>query len=62
MGNAEVALEDDDSISPAVKHPPRIKFKWPDKTARYIMNVSTIFQCGNYHNFTTRICNSLMHI
>ncbi|XP_062204360.1 large ribosomal subunit protein bL19cz-like [Phragmites australis] len=39
VGNAEVALEDDDSSSPAVEHPPRIKFKRPDKTARHIMNI-----------------------
>ncbi|TVU11008.1 hypothetical protein EJB05_44572 [Eragrostis curvula] len=38
-GNAEVALEEDDSTSPAVEHPPRIKFKRPDKTARHIMNI-----------------------
>ncbi|KAK3147109.1 hypothetical protein QOZ80_3BG0278150 [Eleusine coracana subsp. coracana] len=39
VGNAEVALEEDDSTSPAVEHPPRIKFKRPDKTARHIMNI-----------------------
>ncbi|KAL6600319.1 hypothetical protein ACP70R_045119 [Stipagrostis hirtigluma subsp. patula] len=39
VGNAEVALEEDDSSSPAVEHPPRIKFKRPDKTARHIMNI-----------------------
>ena len=39
-GNAaEVASDSDDSTSPAVEHPPRIKFKRPDKTARHIMNV-----------------------
>jgi large subunit ribosomal protein L19 len=40
VGNAaEVASDLDDSTSPAVEHPPRIKFKSPDKTARHIMNV-----------------------
>uniref|UniRef100_A0A0A9DP34 50S ribosomal protein L19 n=1 Tax=Arundo donax TaxID=35708 RepID=A0A0A9DP34_ARUDO len=39
VGNAEVALEGDDSSSPAVEHPPRVKFKRPDKTARHIMNI-----------------------
>jgi len=36
---AEVASDSDDSTSPAVEHPPRIKFKRPDKTARHIMNI-----------------------
>ncbi|CAO2042131.1 unnamed protein product [Urochloa humidicola] len=39
VGNAEVASSEDDSITPAVEHPPRIKFKRPDKTARHIMNI-----------------------
>ncbi|KAM3293651.1 hypothetical protein ACQJBY_036914 [Aegilops geniculata] len=39
VGTAEVASDDDDSSSPAVEHPPRIKFKRPDKTARHIMNI-----------------------
>jgi hypothetical protein len=46
LGNAEVALEEDDSTSPAVEHPTRIKFKRPDKTARHIMNVSAMFIVG----------------
>ncbi|KAK8459556.1 hypothetical protein SEVIR_2G156300v4 [Setaria viridis] len=39
VGNAEVASDEDDSSSPAVEHPPRIKFKRLDKTARHIMNI-----------------------
>ncbi|EES14403.1 hypothetical protein BDA96_07G013400 [Sorghum bicolor] len=40
VGNAaEVASDSDDSTSLAVEHPPRIKFKRPDKTARHIMNI-----------------------
>ncbi|CAN6234889.1 unnamed protein product [Urochloa humidicola] len=39
VGSAEVASSEDDSSSPAVEHPPRIKFKRPDKTARHIMNI-----------------------
>ncbi|KAF7052923.1 hypothetical protein CFC21_060943 [Triticum aestivum] len=39
VGTAEVAEDEDDSSSPAVEHPPRIKFKRPDKTARHIMNI-----------------------
>lgn len=39
VGNAEVSLEAESSSSPAVEHPPRIKFKRPDKTARHIMNI-----------------------
>ncbi|CAN6270336.1 unnamed protein product [Urochloa humidicola] len=39
VGNAEVASSEDDSSSPALEHPPRIKFKRPDKTARHIMNI-----------------------
>ncbi|RLM85900.1 50S ribosomal protein L19, chloroplastic-like [Panicum miliaceum] len=39
VGNAEVASDDEDSSSPAVAHPPRIKFKRLDKTARHIMNI-----------------------
>ncbi|TVU22896.1 hypothetical protein EJB05_32617 [Eragrostis curvula] len=39
LSTAEVALQEDDSTSPAVDHPPRIKFKRPDKTARHIMNI-----------------------
>ncbi|KAM3311699.1 hypothetical protein ACQJBY_031989 [Aegilops geniculata] len=39
VGSAEVASDNDDSSSPAVEHPPRIKFKRPDKTARHIMNI-----------------------
>ncbi|WVZ61732.1 hypothetical protein U9M48_011560 [Paspalum notatum var. saurae] len=39
VGNAEVASDEDDSSTPAVEHPPRIKFKRPDKTARHIMNI-----------------------
>ncbi|CAN6223898.1 unnamed protein product [Urochloa humidicola] len=39
VGSAEVASEEDDSSSPAVEHPPRIKFKRLDKTARHIMNI-----------------------
>ncbi|CAL5032324.1 unnamed protein product [Urochloa decumbens] len=39
VGNADVASSEDDSSSPAVEHPPRIKFKRPDKTARHIMNI-----------------------
>jgi hypothetical protein len=46
LGNAEVALEEEDSTSPAVEHPPRIKFKRPDKTARHIMNVNAMFIVG----------------
>jgi hypothetical protein len=42
VGNAEVASSEDDSSSTAVEHPPRIKFKRPDKTARHIMNVSLV--------------------
>jgi large subunit ribosomal protein L19 len=40
VGAAEVSVEDEDSSSPMVEQPPRIKFKRPDKTARHIMNVS----------------------
>ncbi|VAI03206.1 50S ribosomal protein L19, chloroplastic-like isoform X2 [Triticum dicoccoides] len=39
VGTVEVASDEDDSSSPAVEHPPRIKFKRPDKTARHIMNI-----------------------
>ncbi|KAL6909585.1 hypothetical protein ACP4OV_001866 [Aristida adscensionis] len=39
LGNAEVVHDEDDSNSPAIEHPPRIKFKRPDKTARHIMNI-----------------------
>ncbi|CAL5065274.1 unnamed protein product [Urochloa decumbens] len=39
VGSAEVASDEDDSSSPAVEHPPRIKFKRLDKTARHIMNI-----------------------
>ncbi|KAE8779429.1 50S ribosomal protein L19, chloroplastic [Hordeum vulgare] len=39
VGTAEVSVEDEDSSSPMVEHPPRIKFKRPDKTARHIMNI-----------------------
>ncbi|KAF8779050.1 hypothetical protein HU200_003013 [Digitaria exilis] len=39
VGSAEVASDEDDSTSPAVEHPPRIKFKRLDKTARHIMNI-----------------------
>ncbi|XP_024316209.1 50S ribosomal protein L19, chloroplastic isoform X2 [Brachypodium distachyon] len=39
VGNTEVSLEDEISSSTAVEHPPRIKFKRPDKTARHIMNI-----------------------
>uniref|UniRef100_A0ACD5WVN1 Uncharacterized protein n=1 Tax=Avena sativa TaxID=4498 RepID=A0ACD5WVN1_AVESA len=39
VGMAEVSAEDEDSSSPMVEHPPRIKFKRPDKTARHIMNI-----------------------
>uniref|UniRef100_A0ACD5XUB9 Uncharacterized protein n=2 Tax=Avena sativa TaxID=4498 RepID=A0ACD5XUB9_AVESA len=39
VGAAEVSVEDEDSSSPMVEHPPRIKFKRPDKTARHIMNI-----------------------
>lgn len=46
VGNAEVASSEDDSSSPAVEHPPRIKFKRPDKTARHIMNVSLVLLAG----------------
>jgi large subunit ribosomal protein L19 len=42
---AEVASDSDDSTSPAVEHPPRIKFKRPDKTARHIMNVCKLSEC-----------------
>ncbi|KAL5207974.1 hypothetical protein ABZP36_032409 [Zizania latifolia] len=38
-GNAEVSPEEENSNAPAVEHPPRIKFKRPDKTARHIMNI-----------------------
>uniref|UniRef100_A0A0D9VLQ3 Ribosomal protein L19 n=1 Tax=Leersia perrieri TaxID=77586 RepID=A0A0D9VLQ3_9ORYZ len=38
-GNAEVCVQEESSSSPAVEHPPRIKFKRPDKTARHIMNI-----------------------
>jgi hypothetical protein len=40
-GTAEVSLENEDSSSPMVEHPPRIKFKRPDKTARHIR----IYEC-----------------
>ena len=46
VGNAEVASDDEDSSSPAVAHPPRIKFKRLDKTARHIMNVSLVLLAG----------------
>lgn len=46
VGNAEVASSEDDSSSPAVEHPMRIKFKRPDKTARHIMNVSLVLLSG----------------
>ena len=46
VGNAEVASDDEDSSSPAVVHPPRIKFKRLDKTARHIMNVSLVLLAG----------------
>jgi large subunit ribosomal protein L19 len=49
VGNAEIALEDDDSIAPAIDHPPPIKFKRPDKTARHIMNVSTTITILSKH-------------
>jgi len=39
VGNAEVASDNEDSSSTAVAHPPRIKFKRLDKTARHIMNI-----------------------
>lgn len=39
VGAAEVSVEDEDSSSPMVEQPPRIKFKRPDKTARHIMNI-----------------------
>ncbi|KQK17811.1 50S ribosomal protein L19, chloroplastic [Brachypodium distachyon] len=39
VGTAEVSLEDENSSSPMAEHPPRIKFKRPDKTARHIMNI-----------------------
>uniref|UniRef100_A0A0D9YP09 Ribosomal protein L19 n=1 Tax=Oryza glumipatula TaxID=40148 RepID=A0A0D9YP09_9ORYZ len=39
VGSAEVSVEEESSDSPAVEHPPRIKFKRPDKTARHIMNI-----------------------
>ncbi|KAG8070348.1 hypothetical protein GUJ93_ZPchr0006g42542 [Zizania palustris] len=39
VANAEVSLEEESCNSPAVGHPPCIKFKRPDKTARYIMNI-----------------------
>ncbi|XP_051230601.1 uncharacterized protein [Lolium perenne] len=39
VGAAEVSAEDEDSSSPMVEHPPHIKFKRPDKTARHIMNI-----------------------
>jgi hypothetical protein len=42
---AEVASDSDDSTSPAAEHPPRIKFKRPDKTARHIMNVRKLSEC-----------------
>jgi large subunit ribosomal protein L19 len=46
VGNvAEVASDSDDSTSLAVEHPPRIKFKRPDKTARHIMNVRKLSEC-----------------
>ena len=46
VGNAaEVASDSDDSTSPAVEHPPRIKFKRPDKAARHIMNVCKLSEC-----------------
>lgn len=46
VGSAEVASDEDDSSSPAVEHPPRIKFKRPDKTARHIMNVNLVLLAG----------------
>ena len=46
VGNAEVASDDEDSSSPAVAHPPRIKFKRFDKTAGHIMNVSLVLLGG----------------
>ena len=46
VGNvAEVASDSDDSTYPVVEHPPRIKFKRPDKTARHIMNVCKLSEC-----------------
>ncbi|OEL34894.1 hypothetical protein BAE44_0004087 [Dichanthelium oligosanthes] len=39
VGNAEVVSDEDDSTSPAVEHPPGIKFKRLDKTAKHIMNI-----------------------
>ncbi|CAM0910144.1 unnamed protein product [Alopecurus aequalis] len=39
VGAAEVSVDDEDSSSPMVEHPPSIKFKRPDKTARHIMNI-----------------------
>uniref|UniRef100_A0A0E0K0H7 Ribosomal protein L19 n=1 Tax=Oryza punctata TaxID=4537 RepID=A0A0E0K0H7_ORYPU len=39
VGIAEVSVEEESSNSLAVEHPPRIKFKRPDKTARHIMNI-----------------------
>uniref|UniRef100_A0A0D9VDJ4 Ribosomal protein L19 n=1 Tax=Leersia perrieri TaxID=77586 RepID=A0A0D9VDJ4_9ORYZ len=39
VGAAEVSVEEESSNAPAVEHPPRIKFKRPDKTARHIMNI-----------------------
>ncbi|KAL5211344.1 hypothetical protein ABZP36_022191 [Zizania latifolia] len=37
--NAEFSPDGESSSSPSVEHPPRIKFKRPDKTARHIMNI-----------------------
>jgi len=46
VGNAKVASNDEDSSSLAVAHPPRIKFKRLDTTARHIMNVSLVLLAG----------------
>lgn len=46
VGSAEVSVEEESSDSPGVEHPPRIKFKRPDKTARHIMNVSLVLCKG----------------
>ncbi|KAK1617896.1 hypothetical protein QYE76_023413 [Lolium multiflorum] len=39
VGTPKVSVHDEDSSSPMVQHPPHHKFKWPDKTARNIMNI-----------------------
>jgi hypothetical protein len=61
LGNAELSLEEDDSTSPAVEHPPRIKFKRPEKTASYIKNVSTAFIVATITIYRSTL-NIIMHL